>query len=249
MNNFILMIGMVLIFALLVMILIGTWVYKDAKQRGLPAGMWTLLVVMSGNFIGLILYLLIGRKQEHIICNHCGAPTSNQGNFCPVCGEKVSVGTPVIKTNKRLLFACIACIVMVFLALGLCLRFYMTADGFAFGRRSSYYTAGPSGSAKTVKERSSGDTWDVSFEKASAGYTFKKRYNASSAPKSLSVDIQADGDVQLIIMQNGVVIDEIIGEGSHRYDLSGFEVGEIEMQLVNVDTSRFSGEIVVRGGD
>lgn len=233
------------VFALLATSFAGIWVYKDAKQRGLPAGMWVLLVVLSGNFIGLILYLLVGRKQAHGVCDKCGSATNIQGAFCHVCGERINAPERIIKQNNGLLFACIACIVLVFASLGISIYSNFTAGGFASNRQYSYLSYGPGGFAKKVSQSSSGNTWEFSFEETSDGYKLSKTYNAESQPVSLSVDIHCAGSIQLIVTQNWVSINETLVEGVYHYDMKDFESGKIRMELVNIDAPSLTGEMVV----
>jgi len=233
------------VFMLLSMVSAGTWVYKDARQRGLQAGMWTLLVVLSGNFIGLILYLLIGRKQERAVCEHCGAGINTQGTFCPVCGEKNTVSSNAAKTNKSLLFICIACIVLAFISLGVCIYSVFAAEGFTYQRQYSSYNYGSNGSGKNISQKSSGDIWELSFDEASGGYTFEKTYKTETELSSLSVDISCTGTVQLIVTQNGATINETIGEGSLSYDMTDFREGKINLKIVNIDASMFSGTLEI----
>lgn len=44
--------------------LLGLWVYADAKQRGEKPITWTLISLFTPNFFGLLIYLLIGRKDK-----------------------------------------------------------------------------------------------------------------------------------------------------------------------------------------
>ncbi len=39
-------------------ILIAVWVYRDAKERGMEAALWLLIVLFTG-LIGLIIYLIV----------------------------------------------------------------------------------------------------------------------------------------------------------------------------------------------
>lgn len=245
MISFIVMIAATVVFALLATTFAGIWVYKDAKQRGLPAGMWVLLVVLSGNFIGLFLYLLVGRKQERGVCNKCGAVTNIQGAFCSVCGEKAITSERIIKRNSGFLFACVACIVLVFVSLGMSLYFNFTANGFAFNKQYSYLTYNSGGFAKNVSQSSSGNIWEFSFDEVSGGYALSNTYSAASEPVLLNIDIQCTGSIQLIVTQDGVSINETLEEGNYNYDMKDFASGKIRMKLVNVDATNLSGKIDV----
>lgn len=229
---------------LLTMVFAAIWVYRDAKQRGLPAGMWVLLVVLSGNFIGLILYLLIGRKQERIICDKCGEATGG-GTFCSACGERITVQKNVVKTNKSILVVCVVCIVLAFVAIGIFAYSMATSDGFSYNRQYSSYTASNGQSARKVSQSCSDNIWTLSFSETSAGYSFQQTYRASTQPSSLSVDISCNGSVQIFITQGEITVVEILGEGNYDFDLKDFELGKITIQIINIDASDFSGELIM----
>jgi len=48
---------------LIVWILIGVWVYRDAESRGASGILW-LIVVFVLNIIGIIIYLIVRPKQK-----------------------------------------------------------------------------------------------------------------------------------------------------------------------------------------
>ncbi len=66
--------------------LLPTWVYLDAKGRGMASPVrWAVLVLVS-LFIGLVVYLIL-RPEEGVqgTCSNCGRAV-NAGKFCPFCG-------------------------------------------------------------------------------------------------------------------------------------------------------------------
>lgn len=63
------------------------YVYRDAKRRGMHAGLWTILVLILSSstfFIGLIIYLLV-REPLPFNCPKCSATVNARFNFCPNC--------------------------------------------------------------------------------------------------------------------------------------------------------------------
>lgn len=244
MTNAVIMIVAAIAFALLAVVFISIWVYKDAKQRGLSAGIWTLIVVLSGVFMGLILYVLIGRKQESGVCDKCGAAINIQGTFCPVCGEKIAKRKRAASSNKGFIYVCLTCIMLVFILLGTGLYSSFNADGFMPLYRYNSYNHSLSGSANNVRENRSGDTWEFAYDEASGGYTFSTTYNATSEPTVLSVEIKCSGSVQLIVTQNGAAINETLMEGEYCFDMAAFETGKISVKLIVVDASNLSGMMI-----
>ena len=61
-------------------VFIAIWTYRDAKERGLPAGLWTFIVVLfSKDLLGILLYVLIGRRDSRFSCPNCGEMTPIRG--------------------------------------------------------------------------------------------------------------------------------------------------------------------------
>lgn len=111
--------GVVLLLVVMAMVGLGIWTYRDAKSRGLEARMWTLIVVLVPNFIGLLLYLLIGRKQQQTLCPSCGFKTQQGKPYCSSCGAAMTQGGGSLATSKNnskkpLIFAC-TCVALTFI--------------------------------------------------------------------------------------------------------------------------------------
>ncbi|MCL2372096.1 MAG: PLD nuclease N-terminal domain-containing protein [Defluviitaleaceae bacterium] len=48
----------------------GLWVYHDAKEKSdHPAWLWIIVVLFINNFVGLILYLIIGRNKKDVVAS------------------------------------------------------------------------------------------------------------------------------------------------------------------------------------
>jgi hypothetical protein len=72
------------------------YVFRDAKRRGMNAGLWTVLVlILSGGyfFIGLIIYLLV-REPLPYTCPQCAANVNARFNFCPNCKYNLHPACP-----------------------------------------------------------------------------------------------------------------------------------------------------------
>lgn len=81
-------IGFLLLF-LLTLIFAGIWVYRDAKAHGENGAIWLLVVILVPNFLGLLLYFLVVRRDPKIRCEHCGRYTSEREPYCGYCGEAI----------------------------------------------------------------------------------------------------------------------------------------------------------------
>jgi hypothetical protein len=63
------------------------YIYRDAKRRGMHAGLWTLLVlILSAAYllVGYIIYFLV-REPLPYSCPKCGNLVGPRFNFCPNC--------------------------------------------------------------------------------------------------------------------------------------------------------------------
>ncbi|MDO5714148.1 MAG: hypothetical protein Q4Q07_06905 [Tissierellia bacterium] len=88
------------LFVMIIPLLIGIWTYKDAKRYGENPILWALIVIFVPNFIGLILYFLMVRRNPKVECEHCHSFTSGQKPYCTNCGEKIK---PVPKENNTII--------------------------------------------------------------------------------------------------------------------------------------------------
>lgn len=98
---------------------LGMWTYRDAKARGLEAGMWTAIVLAVPNFIGLLLYFLVGRKQQHVLCSTCGLRTEQGKPHCSNCGTflvpQANSISPRPRSNKKPLIFALVCVILTFI--------------------------------------------------------------------------------------------------------------------------------------
>ncbi len=73
---------------------IGIYVYRDAKSRGMNAALWTLIAILAPTFIGFIIYLLARGNYTNLKCPRCDAPVTEQFVVCPKCGTKLQPSCP-----------------------------------------------------------------------------------------------------------------------------------------------------------
>jgi hypothetical protein len=77
------------------------YVYRDAKRRGMHAGLWTTLVMILSPaylFIGLIIYLLV-RDPLPYSCPQCSTTVNARYNFCPRCKFNLRPTCPQCRTE------------------------------------------------------------------------------------------------------------------------------------------------------
>lgn len=190
-------IGMIIVLFLCLVVAMGLWTYRDAKARGLEAGVWTAVVILIPNFIGLLLYFLVGRKQEQVRCPACGKSTERRKPYCANCGQPldVSLQNAVHKTSKKPLVVMVACVVLMFaLSIG-AVGTYMIKNAAMFSAPNISI-----GQAQTARP----GVWKLSFwyfdgEKAR---TIERK---SGAPDTLSVQANVKkGNLALAITVDGV---------------------------------------------
>ncbi|GIO40028.1 hypothetical protein J41TS12_48890 [Paenibacillus antibioticophila] len=102
---------------------LGIWTYQDAKARGLDGGIWTIIVILVPNLIGLLLYFLIGRKQQRALCASCGGQTELGKHYCSNCGVSLvqpgmTVPSDAKHSKKPLIAAMVGMILTSLLVLG-----------------------------------------------------------------------------------------------------------------------------------
>lgn len=85
---------------LVIPVLVGVYVYRDAKRRGMSAALWTLIAVVTPGLVGLIIYLIVRAGFSGCRCPGCKAPVQSSFNLCPHCGTPLKdrcarCGTPL----------------------------------------------------------------------------------------------------------------------------------------------------------
>ena len=65
----------------------GAWVFRDAKAREMASPVLWVIVILIGNVLGLIVYLIVKPKVGLIKCHHCGGKRINGSATCPHCGN------------------------------------------------------------------------------------------------------------------------------------------------------------------
>ncbi len=83
---------------LVVPILIGVYVYRDATERGMNALLWTLVAVFVPSLIGLIIYLIFRENYSALSCASCGEKVQAGYVTCPSCGASLKEKCPACGT-------------------------------------------------------------------------------------------------------------------------------------------------------
>lgn len=92
----------VLAIAIIVPFIIGFYVYRDARRRGMNALLWALVAAVAPALIGLIVYLLVRGDYANLRCPNCDALVKEQFVVCPKCGTKLRASCPNCATPVEL---------------------------------------------------------------------------------------------------------------------------------------------------
>lgn len=84
----------VLAIIIIVPVIIGVYVYRDARHRGMNAILWALVAVVAPALIGLIVYLLVRGDYSNLRCPNCDTLVKEQFVVCPKCGAKLRASCP-----------------------------------------------------------------------------------------------------------------------------------------------------------
>lgn len=79
---------------IVVPILVGVYVFRDASRRGMNAALWTLIAVLVPILVGFIIYLLVRSNYPDLKCPQCGAPVRESYVSCPQCGARLKASCP-----------------------------------------------------------------------------------------------------------------------------------------------------------
>lgn len=79
-------------------ILVGVYVYRDAKRRDMNAPLWTIIAILAPSLIGFIIYLLVRGNYSNLKCPRCDATVAEHYVVCPKCGAKLKPSCPNCST-------------------------------------------------------------------------------------------------------------------------------------------------------
>ena len=84
----------VMLLVLSVPVIIGVYVYRDAKRRGMNEILWALAAALVPSFIGLLIYLIVRGNYSDLRCPKCETPVTEQYVICPKCGARLRPACP-----------------------------------------------------------------------------------------------------------------------------------------------------------
>ena len=82
------------IILLAIPVAIGVYVWRDAKRRGMSAGVWTAIAVLVPALIGFIIYLVVRTGHSSLQCPICSTRVKEDFVVCPGCSAKLRPSCP-----------------------------------------------------------------------------------------------------------------------------------------------------------
>lgn len=79
-------------------VIIGVYVWRDARRRGMSAPLWTAVSVLVPALIGFVVYLLVRTNHSDLQCAVCSAHVEETYIVCPGCGTKLRASCPSCST-------------------------------------------------------------------------------------------------------------------------------------------------------
>jgi hypothetical protein len=73
-----------------------SYVYGDAKRRGMRHRLWAVVAAVVPNALGFIAYFLL-REPLLRSCAACGASARREFAFCPRCGSPLALACPTCR--------------------------------------------------------------------------------------------------------------------------------------------------------
>lgn len=84
----------IMLLVLSVPVIIGVYVYRDAKRRGMNEILWALAAALVPSFIGLLVYLIVRGNYSDLRCPRCETTVTEQYVVCPKCGARLRPACP-----------------------------------------------------------------------------------------------------------------------------------------------------------
>lgn len=224
--------GLLTSFIFLALAFLGIWTYRDAKNRGLDAGMWTAIVVLVPNLIGLIIYFLVGRNEEMVECNSCNRKVQKSSKYCMNCGNEMKMSTEynmekVERPTKGLMIG----FIVFFIAM------ILTFAVFAFMVFKDGDLESNSGISIGLMETNIGDKWNVSYISSNKVFYHTITIKDNN-PKTLYIETECgEGELSLRLEQDKIekTMDLSESTGVYEFDLSLFNDGKVKLYLSGND--------------
>jgi hypothetical protein len=197
---------------MVLMLFLGLWTYKDALvMSDQSPALWVLVVLLVPNFLGLVVYLLVGRtKKQH------PAP----GSF-----KKPLIAFAILTALAFVVF------------IGSAINFSMTEGGFG-GNRTARYVSGTMvdafGNARrgtffSLNASHRNQEWNLSVGRGNGTIQISPRLSEAELAQIYVAGNASRGEVFLQLEQDGRVAEFHVTEFGGILDVTGFAPGRIRM--------------------
>ncbi len=223
----------------------GLWVYRDAKNRGLEAGMWALIAMVAPNLIGLLLYFILGRGKTQVLCRSCGSKAPCAARYCPQCGQPMTVENIEQAAPKQSAKGPLVCMAVFFSIFVISLA-AMGILSFTNGGMASFSAQAPSAPAEQASWRPNsfvglldvkfGNEWCLSYY-----YSSKDLSRTITIPEgAFAIGVTGrckEGEAQLVLAQDGKEASLPLGpqEETGQIPLTGFSAGKAQLTVRQKD--------------
>jgi hypothetical protein len=202
-----------IVFVLALMVSLGLWTYKDAKVKSdqSPA-LWVLVVLLVPNFLGIVIYLLVGRTKKDV-----PAP----GDF-----------------KKTLItFAVLAGLAfVVFISSTVRFMFIESSGDRASSFQSSFMSDAfgnvRSGTFVGFSSNRRDNEWRISAARSNGFIRISPRLDENALARLSITGNSGEGEIFLRLEQNEQAEEININEYNGPIDTSGFSPGLIRMTLL-----------------
>ena len=215
-----------------IVVFLGLWTYRDAKEKGLNAVLWTLVVVLgSQNLIGLLLYILIGRKNAKIICPECSAQTSAKAKYCEQCGKAIDpskLSAP--RSAKKWLIAMLVAFLVFVVGMGSGIAVMVINDAvpalgenISIGKVETFYGGGYGGSGG----------WKASYASSTETLTRTIKIDENGPKVLYFKGYCAEGNMLLIVKTDNEITTYPVTSWDTDVSIDASKTGSVTLELIN----------------
>ena len=209
-----------------IIVFLGIWTYKDAKEKGLNAVLWTLVVVLgSQHLIGLLLYILVGRKNAKITCPECSAQTSAKAQYCEQCGKAIDrAKLPVPHSAKKWLTAMLAAFLVFVIGMGSGIAVMIINNAVpAIGENISIGKI----------ESGFGNEWKISYASSTETITKTIKIDKNGPETLYFTGSCEEGSMLLVVKTDDEIITYPVNAQETKIPLDASKTSSLTMELIN----------------
>jgi len=224
-------IGMILIVTAIlalvsIAVFLGIWTYRDAKEKGVNAVLWTLVVALgSQHLIGLLLYILVGRRNAKIICPECSAQTAAKALYCEQCGKAIDRSKfPAPHSAKKWLIAMLVAFLVFVVGMGSGIAVMVINDAVpALGNNISIGKV----------ENDFGNKWNASYASSTETLTKTIRLNENGPKVLYFTGSCKEGSMLLIVKTDNEITTYPVTGQETKIPLDASKTGSVTLELIN----------------